>query len=228
MVTINTNILDTLHNHTREELSGTGIYTIKSQLKKKYYIGRATRISSKTKCIGFRERWRDHIRQLLKNNHHNIYLQRHVNKYGIKDLEFKILEYYEPEFCASAELYWIRLLDSVKYGFNISYDDIVLKFGKNSSKYIQLDDEKIIYKYLNSNITIRQLAFENNVSVTKIKSILDLNNINVINKRNTQNIIDYYVLYKEYINGLSIPKLAKKYNINVTTVRNQFKYKNLI
>ena len=60
-----------------------GIYEIKSKINGRSYIGSSENIH---------RRWNHHINNLLKNKHHSIILQRHVNKYGINDLAFSILE----------------------------------------------------------------------------------------------------------------------------------------
>ena len=60
-----------------------GIYEIKSKINSRSYIGSSENIY---------RRWNHHINNLLKNKHHSIILQRHVNKYGINDLAFSILE----------------------------------------------------------------------------------------------------------------------------------------
>ena len=61
-----------------------GIYKIQSKLfPDRFYIGSSSNIKN---------RWRIHKSKLLKNEHHSIKLQRHLNKYGLEDLEFTILE----------------------------------------------------------------------------------------------------------------------------------------
>lgn len=61
----------------------TCIYKIESLIKKRMYIGSA---------LDYHSRIRIHKHQLLKNKHHSLKLQRHVNKYGFEDLVFSILE----------------------------------------------------------------------------------------------------------------------------------------
>jgi len=59
------------------------IYKIQSKITGRCYIGSA-------KHFGIRRR--NHIFQLENKKHHSIILQNHVNKYGINDLYFEILE----------------------------------------------------------------------------------------------------------------------------------------
>lgn len=59
------------------------IYKITSKMNNKCYIGSA-------KHFGIRRR--NHVFQLENNKHHSIILQHHVDKYGILDIYFEILE----------------------------------------------------------------------------------------------------------------------------------------
>ena len=61
-----------------------GIYKISSVIyPERFYIGSAVKLE---------RRKNDHFRRLRNNEHPNNKLQNHVNKYGIEDLVFEILE----------------------------------------------------------------------------------------------------------------------------------------
>ena len=67
----------------------SGIYKIQSTIKpERYYIGSAVNINN---------RWKHHISELKLNKHGNKKLQNHVNKYGINDLQFHIVENCDKE-----------------------------------------------------------------------------------------------------------------------------------
>lgn len=86
----------------------SGIYKIQSVIKpERIYIGSAVNITS---------RWALHLRELGKNNHHSSKLQNHVNKYGIADLSFIIIEPCFPEWLIMREQYY---MDALKPYFNI-------------------------------------------------------------------------------------------------------------
>lgn len=89
-----------------------GIYKIQSKIKPdRIYIGSA---------VKFAARRRSHWHKLLKKCHHSSKLQNHVNKYGIKDLDFIIIEQFEfisKEHLLLREQYF---LDFYKPWFNIS------------------------------------------------------------------------------------------------------------
>ena len=75
-----------------------GVYQIKSLINGKSYIGSS---------INIHKRWRLHKSELTNNKHHSIVLQRHVNKYGIKDLQFIILEETDESLIIEREQYYI-------------------------------------------------------------------------------------------------------------------------
>ena len=85
----------------------SGIYQIKSNINNKIYIGSA---------ININKRWALHKNDLIKNQHHSIYLQRHFNKYSLDDLEFTVLEICEIEDLILKEQFYF---DTLKPEFNI-------------------------------------------------------------------------------------------------------------
>ncbi len=62
-----------------------GIYQIESNEKR--YIGSTTR--------SFKERWREHLKQLRDGTHENCHIQNTYSKYGEKSFKFSILEIIE-------------------------------------------------------------------------------------------------------------------------------------
>ena len=54
----------------------------------RFYIGSS---------IDYQKRKREHLRALKKGTHHSVFLQNHVNKYGILDLRMDPIEYVEGE-----------------------------------------------------------------------------------------------------------------------------------
>ena len=60
-----------------------GVYKITCLENGKIYIGSSKNIYN---------RWREHIRSLNNNEHHNIYLQNEWNLYGINKFKFEILK----------------------------------------------------------------------------------------------------------------------------------------
>lgn len=65
-----------------------GVYSITAP-SGKIYIGMTAR-------MGFKERWKEHIKKLRRGNHHCRGLQSAYIKYGEEELTFKVLEEYYP------------------------------------------------------------------------------------------------------------------------------------
>jgi len=85
----------------------TGIYIIVSKIKpERVYIGSAVDIA---------KRWNSHLCTISANKHRSPMLQNHVNKYGIEDLEFSVLEQCEISMLLIREQYYI---DTLKPFFN--------------------------------------------------------------------------------------------------------------
>ena len=107
------------HNETQNSLEGIGVYKIISKHNNKVYIGSTSNISKYKKWSGFKLRWLHHISSLLKNKHSNNLLQNIVNKYGIENLFFEIIEICEKDICIEREQYYIDLYNSYNEGLNL-------------------------------------------------------------------------------------------------------------
>ena len=87
----------------------SGIYIIQSiSFPERQYVG---------SCIDFNLRWMVHRSNLHYQKHHNAKLQNHVNKYGILDLLFLIVEHCPREKLIYSEQFYINAL---KPYFNIN------------------------------------------------------------------------------------------------------------
>lgn len=122
--------------NTDSELYLNGIYRIYSELSNKSYIGMASAYKNKNKKRrGFYIRFTTHFKKLKENNHHNIYLQNSVNKYGIENFKFEILEFCKPEECENLEIKYMELYKSMIYenGYNIIKQSLS-RFNKSTSE----------------------------------------------------------------------------------------------
>lgn len=216
-------LLRSLHKHQKEDVLKTGVYTITSRRKKKIYVG------STTAKTGFTGRWYTHVFELMHNKHSNKRLQNHVNKYGIADLRFEILDFYIPEFCLSFERYWINQLDSVKSGFNLCYPDMTTRFGRNSPNALKLDEELIVDLYVLAKLSTVKIAKIFEVCETPIERVLRDNNIKLTNHLKIANYSKeaIYTLYKRYLNGESISVLSKECKVSMATCYKLFKKNDL-
>jgi group I intron endonuclease len=106
-------MVNSLYTETPDDLSKIGVYTITNLINGKMYVGSTNH--------SFYERWRQHKKALKNGKHHSGKLQNSVNKYGLENFKFEVLEITEKEHTTSIEKYWMNLLDSVKLGYNVSY-----------------------------------------------------------------------------------------------------------
>ena len=100
----------------------SGIYKITNKINKKYYIGSA---------YDLYKRYKEHRSALVSNRHHNIQLTRFVNKYGIDNLQFNLLEECLIEELEVKEQYYIT---NSKNTFNETLDVKACNRGKKLSE----------------------------------------------------------------------------------------------
>lgn len=79
-----------------------GIYKIINQLNNDCYVGSS---------LNLRDRKARHFRDLSNNKHHSIILQRSVEKYGIENFQFEIIEECEKDILLEREQYYIDLIN---------------------------------------------------------------------------------------------------------------------
>ena len=102
-----------------------GIYTIKSLIDDRIYIGSSSNLI---------RRKSNHFWKLKNKNHANVKLQNFVNKYGIENLLFEIIEECNENLLIEREQYYFELLNPK---FNI------LKIAGNSIGYIKSEESKL-------------------------------------------------------------------------------------
>jgi sulfur relay (sulfurtransferase) DsrC/TusE family protein len=112
----------TFHVEQIENLSKNGIYCIHFKNRpNKFYVGSAAIKGIQNRSSkGFWSRWRIHLSKLRLNKHHSNHLQNAFNKYGVENLQFKILEIVEDlNTIVEKEQLWIDELNSYNNGYNI-------------------------------------------------------------------------------------------------------------
>jgi len=107
----------------------SGIYKYQNIIDGKLYIGSA---------VDFIDRWNVHKYALKNQKHHSSRLQNAVNKYGIENFEFKILEEVEPikKKLLEREQYYLDFYKSYEEdkGYNIARATRSPMFGRNHTK----------------------------------------------------------------------------------------------
>jgi group I intron endonuclease len=164
---------------TREKICG--IYKIKNIIDNKVYIGSSKNI---------KERWYRHKKDLRKNKHHSVKLQRAWNKYGEENFKFEIIIRCDNAELLSKEQFYIDKFDSFNNGYNSQpfadrhefSDETKSKIGKsskgrnagennNTTKINEFIAKKIISDLLNPNLLISEIAKIYNVSIGIINCI---------------------------------------------------------
>lgn len=132
----------------------TGIYKITTKHNDKVYIGSSNNIT---------KRFGSHISKLNRNKHHSPYLQAVYNKYGVKNLEFSIIELTLLENKIEKEQYWMDYYKSYnrKFGYNVSTNASCNTTG-----------EKIIFQYSLTGEFIKEWK-----SISEACTFLKINNI---------------------------------------------------
>lgn len=144
---------------TQENKNNSGIYCITNTIDDRIYIG---------SCKNFRIRKSEHIRNLKKNTHNNIHIQRFVNKYGIDSLKFHIIEFSEILELVDKEQ---KYLDSLNPHFNIckkAYQPPV-KYSLTEEQIKQIAD---LYNNGKTGCQIAELLFNDKNYRIKINSLI--------------------------------------------------------
>lgn len=90
----------------------SGIYTIRSIIDNKIYVGKAVNVN---------ERLNSHKSDLRNNRHVNCHLQNAFNLRGESNFEFDLLMDCEREYLCSWENYWCNMLNTHndRFGYNL-------------------------------------------------------------------------------------------------------------
>ena len=211
--------------------SETGIYSIEFLDAKngKIYVGSAGATVGHKSQIGFRVRWRGHLKLLRKLKHHSIKLQRAYNKYGEERLRFKVLEFCDPKDCIDRENFYIRHHDSCKNGYNMqpnAQSSIGRKQQKSSLKKLsdtmkarrEVFSEKCISLYLELE-SVELVAEQMPFSRATVLTILKENNIPRIKSIKTiRKKVFCYMPNGDFVGEfLGITECAKALNIKYSS-----------
>jgi len=110
----------------------SGIYKIENLINGKVYIGSAKL---------FKNRWRRHRQQLIKQTHGNRHLQRAWNKYGEENFKFDIVETCSLDILIDREQFYIDSLDACQFGYNLSPtagSNLGMKWAAESRKKLSI------------------------------------------------------------------------------------------
>ncbi len=108
------------------------IYKITNLTNNLAYIGQTTR--------PYKERWADHKRDRLKEPYCNWPLYRMLNKVGLENTTWEVIEEVPNKQLNDREQYWIAYYDTKNNGYNCTYG------GQNGTKY---DYQEVLEYWLN-------------------------------------------------------------------------------
>jgi group I intron endonuclease len=97
------------------------IYKITNLINNQCYIGQTVR--------AYTERWAEHLRDKDKEPYCNWPLYRMINKVGINNIDWRVIEEVPNELLNEREQYWIKYYNSKDNGYNCTYG------GYNGTKY---------------------------------------------------------------------------------------------
>lgn len=137
-----------------------GIYKIENLLNHKVYIGQSVDI-----C----RRWRDHRKAYKDENNDkvkNSHLYRSIQKYGIENFEFSVIEECSVAELNERERYWISYYDSFFNGYNLT-------LGGDSSRAIEKKETVIgiIQDLKTTNLKHAEIAMKWKVSSEMVQGI---------------------------------------------------------
>jgi hypothetical protein len=140
----------------------TGIYQIKNTITGKVYVGSA---------INIKNRFLDHKQLLKRQKHHSKKLQHSVNKYGIENFVFEIIEECEKDFLIEREQYYINTYESYEKGYNATptagsklgfkFSEESKKKMRQSQKGLRAGEKHPLYGKRHSEETKRKISIKN-------------------------------------------------------------------
>lgn len=199
------------HKETSKDLLLNGVYKITSKHNNLVYIGSTSKINNYKKWTGFKLRWLHHISSLLLKKHHNKKIQNIVNKHGIENLEFSIIEITKPENAIIREQYWIEYYDSFNKGLNLR-PKAESNLGRKHSKETKLKQSKSISKALKEKWSKEEHHMKGYVMPEEHKQNLSLSK----RKFSENEILKIHIDLK---NGFSYKEIREKYKMSQDTLR---------
>lgn len=171
----------------------SGIYMIRNKITGHIYIGQS---------VNLKYRMRRQRQCLRDGIHENDYLQKHANKYGIDNYEFRVIEKCELDTLDERERYWIAHYDSMdrSKGYN-------LESGGNPQKVV-------------SNETREKKRGRNNPMFGKKWNDTQRERITLANRANSNKLTESDVaeIKQKIANGATQKQIAEEYNLHISTV----------
>lgn len=141
-----------------------GIYFL--LIKDKLYIG---------KSISIERRLQEHSKAILEGKHTNIKMQGYFNIY--RTIEYGIVEECTPNTLDIKEVYWIKELNTIEDGFNITSggDGGGIGYYNNNAKYSRKKIIEVFMMLLDPTIRSTDISRATGVGGSIIREIMALN-----------------------------------------------------
>ena len=127
------------------------IYRITNTVNDKVYIGKTSHTLGK--------RWKEHYRNKNKYNYPLYFAMR---KYGFDKFMIEIIEYVDDNILNQREIYWIKMYDSFKTGYNCT-------LGGEGNMLINKQE---VYNLWDDGLSIEQIVEKTNHDRSSIRKIL--------------------------------------------------------
>lgn len=125
-----------------------GIYKITNKINNKIYIGQSSNIA---------RRW-SYYRNPPKNIPYNSAILKAIDKYGIDNFQFEIIEQCSTELLNEKEIYWIAYFNSYKDGYNLTPGGDYNVGESNPNSSLTVDDIKQIRTIYASKTKLHKIA----------------------------------------------------------------------
>ena len=135
------------------------IYKITNNINGKIYIGKTMR--------SIKQRWKEHLANIKKEECKNRPLYRAINKYGVENFSIEKIEECSDIILSDREKYWIEYYNSFKNGYNATK-------GGDGSPYI---DRKLVIETYKQIQNCKKTAEILNIHIDSVYKILKSNNV---------------------------------------------------
>lgn len=178
-----------------------GVYKIQNNVNEKIYIGSSFNVS---------KRFMDHLSRLKNNIHRNKHLQSSVNKYGINNFTFSIVEECKEDFLIEREQFYI---DSYDWKKLYNKTKVAYSGGSNAVEIplILLDlTGKIIKEYKSGAELARDLNLITAPYTTINTSSILKKTYRIVSKEFYANSLEMILKWRPYSNETEYQKLQQE------------------
>lgn len=144
-----------------------GIYKITNKLNKKVYIGQSVNIEV---------RFKDHKSKQKRDREPDSHLYRAIEKYGLENFTFEVLEECSVLELNGKESYYIKLLKSndKKFGYNRTEGGDSHSIGENNGRALLQEEDVINIRKLRSQFKTRNEVYELYKDKITLNGFLDI------------------------------------------------------